>query len=136
MSAIYFEQRGAVYAVRFRYDAALVELIKAAVPWHARSWSPQRREWIIEEFYGKPLADALRRIGCTVIGLEPPQPQHYDDHRWAHMLFKRVGRDRADQITARYRKCFHPDLQGGDARLQRELTDARNDLASKQERSA
>ena len=35
----------------------------------------------------------------------------------------------ADQVFHAPSKCFHPDLAGGDARLQRELTDARNELA-------
>jgi hypothetical protein len=40
-------------AITFTYDRDVVELIKVCVPNYARSWSLVRREWLIEDVYGK-----------------------------------------------------------------------------------
>jgi len=80
MSAVRFQRRGDVHAVTFAYDPMIVELVKATVPSFARSWNPQRHEWLIlEPVYATQFADTLRRLGYTVIGLDPPKRNHGAD---------------------------------------------------------
>jgi hypothetical protein len=60
-------------------------------------------------------------------------PAHNDDHggdvsRWAHLLFRRIGRHRSDAVYRALSKCLHPDV-GGDNALQRELNDAYHQVA-------
>ena len=97
MTAVMFERRAGMYVVTFTYDPMIVEMLKLVVPSYARTWSKPRREWLIETVYGKPLADALGRLGATVIGLDdPPHRQHATDPAgWAKAVFQRVGPNRA-----------------------------------------
>jgi hypothetical protein len=55
MTAVRFERRGDRTAVTFTYDPTIVEMLKLIVPSYARAWSKQRREWLIEAVYGKPM---------------------------------------------------------------------------------
>ena len=77
----------------------------------------------------------MDRLGHTVIGLEPPQPQPADDTRWAHLLFKRVGPNRAGPVFRALSKCFHPDV-GGDMALRRELNAAHAELSTRQRKES
>ena len=128
MTAVRFEHRGHTYAVTFTYDPMIVEMVKLVVPSYARSWSKPRREWMVEAAYGKPLADALRRLDCTIIGIDdPPQRQHATDHAWACAVFQRVGPTRAPLAYKLLSRLCHPD-HGGDHQLQVELNQAYAEL--------
>jgi len=138
MTAVRFDRRGDQYAVSFAYNADLVALVKT-VPSFARSWQPTGKVWLVASPYAEQLARDMSALGYIVVGVEPPQQRQYapdDVSRWAHLLFKRVGQHRADQVFRSLSKCFHPDLAGGDAQLQRELTDARNELADQRKETA
>ena len=124
MTAAYFERRGTVYAVTLdTYDVDAVEIIKAAVPSFARRWSKPRREWLIDEVYGQRLAAALRRINCTIVGLDHRDHAHDDSSAWARTLFRRLGPARAPQAYRLLSRVCHPD-HGGDHQLQIELNQA------------
>ncbi|HTX96848.1 MAG TPA: hypothetical protein VME67_19525 [Mycobacterium sp.] len=137
MSTVLFDRHGATYTVRFRYDPALIELVKAAVPSHARSWNPATKEWTVSAGYAERLAKALRATGHQVIGLEPspadPPPRAgaftSDMSQWARILFRRVGPTRRDPIFRALTKVVHPDNPAtGDTAIQRELNAAREEL--------
>ena len=127
MVAVRFDKRGGTYGVTFRYDPELVELLKVTVPPYARSWSPPRREWIIEAVYARELAGILRRLGHTTIGLEDA---HDDSCKgWAHHLFRAVGPHRTPVVHRALTKVLHPDnTDTGSTELQRQLNDARAEL--------
>ena len=130
MTAVMFERRAGMYVVTFTYDPTVVEMLKLVVPSHARTWSKPRREWLIEIVYGKPLADALGRLGATVIGLDDPQPQRQhttDPAGWARAVFQRVGPTRAPLAYRLLSRLCHPD-HGGDHQLQVELNQAYAEL--------
>jgi hypothetical protein len=125
MTAARFERRGTMYAVTFSsYDPMIVEMLKLVVPSYARSWSKPRREWLIEAMYGKPLADALGRLGVIVIGLDPPpRCDGADSAGWARAVFQRVGPTRAPLAYKLLSRLCHPD-HGGEHQLQLELNEA------------
>ncbi len=123
MTAVRFERRSDAYALTFTYEAFIVDVIKLTVPPYARTWSKPRREWLIEPVYGRPLADELRRQGCTIIGLDEAN----DGQHWARAVFQRVGPDRAPLAYRLLSRLCHPD-HGGDHQLQLELNEAYAEL--------
>lgn len=130
MTTVTFTQRGTDCMIRFPYHPDLVATVKATVPHYARTWNPGSKTWIVEAAYATALADEFRHLGHRVVGLETSRRRevHDDPSRWAHMLFKRVGRSRSDQVYRALSRCLHPDV-GGDADLQRELNDARDHIS-------
>ncbi|OBB71572.1 hypothetical protein [Mycobacterium sp. 852014-52144_SCH5372336] len=120
---------GGGYAVSFRYDLRLVDLVKT-VPAGARSWNKSTRTWWVSDRHAAWLVDDMRRAGYSVTGIDD---RHRDDRRdraadqgtWAQMLFAAVGPDRAAPVFKALSKVLHPDLVGGDRRLMQELNDAR-----------
>ena len=129
MTAVHFEPRGFEYSIRFRYDPAIVELIKLDVPNYARSWDPATKTWTVEAVFARPLAATLRRLGYTIIGIDdPPQRQHTTDSAgWARAVFQRVGPNRAPLAYKLLSRLCHPD-HGGDHHLQVELNRAYAEL--------
>jgi hypothetical protein len=128
MTAVRFQRRGDVHAVTFAYNPDVVETIKLVVPSFLRSWNPDRREWLIlEPVYATQLADTLRRLGHTIIGIDdpPPQRQHTTDPAgWARAVFARVGPNRAPVAYRLLSKLCHPDTPTGDHRIMQELNEA------------
>jgi hypothetical protein len=128
MTAVRFQRRGDVHAVTFAYNPDVVETIKLVVPSFLRSWNPDRREWLIlEPVYATQLADTLRRLAHTIIGLDdpPPQRQHTTDPAgWARAVFARVGPSRAPVAYRLLSKLCHPDTATGDHLLMQELNQA------------
>jgi hypothetical protein len=122
MTAVRFDRRDILYAVTITYDPIVVDVLKLTVPSYARSWRKPRREWLIEVQYAKALADALRRLGAVVIGLEPEPSSSIHDH-WARAVFQRVGPTRAAAAYKLLSRVCHPD-HGGDHQLQIELNQA------------
>jgi hypothetical protein len=61
VTAVTFTRRGDEFAVTFRYDRAVVELIKSVVPHYARRWVPNRREWPIEDVWSQPVGRRAAR---------------------------------------------------------------------------
>ena len=127
MTAVKFERVGAgvMFSVRFAYNPALVDLVKL-IPGHARKWDPTGKVWTVQAHYVHGLAADMRARGCTIIGLdqpEPPTPGGGTD--WASALFTRVGKARADSVFRALSKILHPDMETGDSTLQRELLEAR-----------
>lgn len=135
MSTVLFERHGASYTVRFRYDPAVVELLKAAVPGYARSWDPATKNWTVDAGHAERLASALRATGHQVIGLDPEPPPRTsttgDTAHWARTLFRRVGPTRHEPVFRALSRIFHPDV-GGDTALMQELNDARDELSTQQ----
>ncbi len=131
VSTVIFTRQGDGYGVRFRYDPALVELLKTAVPSYARSWDPSLKQWQIQAGHAERLASALRATGHQVIGLDPDPPPRTttgtDTARWAKILFRRVGPSRREPVFRALTRVLHPDV-GGDTALMRELNDARDEL--------
>ncbi len=133
MSTVIFTRQGDGYGVRFRYDPALVELLKTAVPSYARSWDPSLKQWQVQATHARQLASALRRTGHQVIGCDADDPPPRtttgtDPSQWAHILFRRVGPTRREPVFRALTRIFHPDLPTGDGRLQQELNAAREEL--------
>ncbi len=134
ITTVTFRRHGDAYVVRFRYDPALVELLKAVVPAYARSWNTSTREWTVNVDYANLLASAVRSLGHRAIGLDPQQPPprnntHTDPAQWAMDLLHRVGPTRREPVFRALTKVLHPDnQQTGDTRLKRELNDARAEL--------
>ena len=73
MSAVRFERIGAHYddflVSLIKYDQHAVDVIKSLPHW-TRSWDPMAQVWRIHPGYAEPLAASLRRIGCTIVGLD------------------------------------------------------------------
>jgi hypothetical protein len=125
MTAIRFTRNGYSFAVTFAYNPAVVELLKSTVPYYARSWSPDRREWEVDTTWVESLAAALGAAGHTIIGLEPPRPRATTESaQWARLLFNRVGPSRTAAVYRAQSKCLPPDTPTGDTTQQRELNDA------------
>jgi hypothetical protein len=135
MSTILFTRHGTTFTVQFRYDAAVIELLKAAVPGHARSWNPATKEWTVRATHAEQLAKALRATGHQVIGIGPPRTDPppraggpiLDTAQWARILFRRVGPNRREPVFRALTRILHPDV-GGDHRLMQELNVAREEL--------
>jgi hypothetical protein len=137
MTAAMFDRRAQVYTVTLiPYNQTALDAIKAVVPPYARRWCPSRREWSIDEAYGQRLAAALRRLDCTIVGLDSPQnpaqnPAHAADSAgWARAVFQRVGPNRAPQAYKLLSRLCHPD-HGGDHQLQTELNQAFGELSTR-----
>jgi hypothetical protein len=128
MSTVIFQRRGTTYTVRFRYDPTLVELLKTAVPSHARNWDPATKEWTVDAGHAKRLASTLRATGHQVIGLDPDPPRTdsgTDPSQWARILFHRVGPTRREPVFRVLTKVLHPDNPvTGDTAIQKELNAA------------
>lgn len=112
--------------VRFRYDPAVVSLIKSTVPSFARSWDAQRRVWFIDTDWTSGLAAELVCRGHTVTGLTAPRPE--GDGDWAAALFRAVGPQRIPAVHRALSRVLHPDTATGCPVLQRQLNDARTRL--------
>ncbi|WP_176358175.1 hypothetical protein [Mycobacterium persicum] len=112
--------------VRFRYDSAVVSLIKSTVPAYARSWSAQSRCWFVDTDWTTVLAAELVRHGHSVSGLSDPHTSSSGD--WAHALFRAVGPQRAPAVHRALSRVLHPDTPTGCPVLQRQLNDARTAL--------
>jgi hypothetical protein len=127
MSVVQFTDLGWVYTVRFAYDPQLVALIKGAVPASMRSYDPVLRQWTVNVTYVHKLADSMRELGCTVVGLDPPLQTGRDS--WAQQLLDQVGIDRIQAVYRALTRVLHPDNQvTGDGRLQQQLNDAYSQL--------
>ena len=124
------------YIVRFAYDPRLVDLIKT-VPRYYRSWNPTLRQWRVSVVYARTLANSMRQLGCTVVGLDqhereradPPPHSHgrTPRHNTFDLLFERVGHHRAEPVFRALTRVLHPDV-GGDTELMKELNNARDRL--------
>jgi hypothetical protein len=131
-AAVRFEHRGDHYAVSFKYDAGIVEILKA-LPSYARRWDPDRKLWRVDVGYARSLAGNLRELGYVVVGIEPPREpprtngRTIDGADWAHTLLHRVGPERRERVFRGLSKLLHPDV-GGDTVLMRELNAAREQL--------
>ena len=126
MTTVVFTRAGAVYTVRFPYDALLVELLKSRVPSYARTWFSAGKYWTVDSAYAAPLAAAFTELGCTVVGVETRTPSACDG--WAQHLFRAVGPSRVTAVHRALSKVLHPDVPTGSGVLQRELNDARAEL--------
>ena len=130
MTTVMFTRAGAVYTVRFDYNAAVVELLKSTVPAHARTWDKTGKQWAVDADWYQRLAAAMRAAGCTVVGLDDTRQQAHDGKEWAHTLFTAVGPARVPAVHRALTKVLHPDTATGCPVLQRELNDARAELES------
>ena len=143
MTTIRFTPGPDGHTVQFAYNRAVVELIKQTVPGYARSWSPERRVWLIDPFWAPVLADTLRMYGHTVVGLDDHHRDDRDRHchsggdaDWARMLFRRVGPARAGPVFRSLSRILHPDVATGDTQLQRELNLAHAEIAQRKDPAA
>ncbi|GJN99117.1 hypothetical protein NJB1907f44_48960 [Mycobacterium marinum] len=115
--------------VRFRYDPAVVSLIKSTVPSFARSWDAQRRVWFIDTDWTPALAAELAGRGHTVTGHAARTTDGGSD--WATALFRAVGPQRTPAVHRALTRVLHPDTATGCPVLQRELNDARAALEAR-----
>jgi hypothetical protein len=128
MTAIRFTRRGRTTAVTFAYNPNVVEVVKT-IPAAARSWNPNRREWLIfDDLHAAELAAALRGLGYTVIETSSAPITNGDTAHWARTLFQRVGPGRAPIAYKLLSRLCHPDA-GGDHQLQLELNAAYAELS-------
>lgn len=127
MTAIRFERRSADdYTVRFPYDREVVELVKTVPRW-ARTWNAVTKQWTVDSLYVPELADELRALGHTIVGIGGEKKRNNDTDApgaWAHMLFTAVGPSRAGAVHRALTKVLHPDTATGDTALQQQLNDA------------
>jgi len=129
MTTVVFTRAGAVYTVRFPYDALLVELLKSRVPSYARTWFSAGKYWTVDSAYAAPLAAAYTELGCTVVGVETRTPATSSAcDGWAQHLFRAVGPSRVTAVHRALSKVLHPNVPTGSGVLQRELNDARAEL--------
>ena len=127
-TVLFSSRRDGRYRVEFHYSAVVVELLKAMVPAHARSWNAATREWTVNLDWVEPLAAALRACGHTVVGFDETAPAAQCGS-WARHLYRAVGPHRLPAVHRALSKVLHPDnTDTGSHELQRELNDARAEL--------
>lgn len=115
-------------SVRFRYDPAVVRLVKSTVPGYARLWSAQARCWYIDHDWTAVLTAELVGYGHTVTTPSSDADVSVTD-TWAHQLFRAVGPQRAPAVHRALSKVLHPDnADTGCPLLQRQLNDARSEV--------
>jgi hypothetical protein len=127
--------------VQFRYDAAVVALIKATVPGYCRSYEPAARCWYVNPTWVPSLASVLRARGHLVIEPErtpppPPPPQRRTDATWAQQLFAAVGPHRQASVYRALSRVLHPDTSTGDHTLQLQLNAAYGEASTNGRESA
>ena len=123
-----YGEHGDRWSVRFRYNEELVELVKAAVDWRDRAWSPTDRCWYIDRWMVCQLVDELTAVGATVRWedadspcrrqqqAEPPSA--WAQPSWAELLMTAVGEARRDAVFRALSKVLHPDVvETGDTAL-------------------
>lgn len=123
------------WSIRFRYNAELVELLKSAIDWRDRSWSPDDRAWYVDRWTVCGLADELTTFGAQVQWLDSDSPcretesseppPSWAQPTWAEMLMAAVGPTRRDQVFRALSRILHPDVETGDTALMAELLRAR-----------
>ena len=119
------------YDIRFKYDPDVVELLKGVIPSSSRKWDPQGKFWSADVEWTKRFAEAARKEGHKVVGLEGPKvpklppPPPAPVISWADILLARCGTPELRQNVYRnLAKALHADV-GGDGSLMQELNDAR-----------
>lgn len=127
MTTVTITDIGYRHEVRFPYDPNAVELVKTAVPPHARDWNPAERCWLVDDYYVDALAKALRRNGHRVRRADgtPPPPPRQEPTPWAAALFAAVGTERHDTVFRALSRVLHPDTPTGDTALMHDLLEAR-----------
>lgn len=130
------------WAVRFRYNAELVELLKTVIDWRERTWDAVSRCWYVDHDAVDYLIDAMRAEGVTVrligadgrpitdtgsagTGTAGDPPPAWAQPSWAETLLTVVGPDRRDAVFRALSKVLHPDTETGNNELMRELIVAR-----------
>jgi hypothetical protein len=132
MTTVLFTRDGARYTLQFAYDRTVVDLLKATVPPHARSWSKTTKTWSVSVDWCRPLAATMRNIGCTVIGLDDARQQTHEGASWARSIFRAVGAGRVAAVHRALTKVLHPDnAETGSHELQRQLNQARAELEAR-----
>lgn len=120
--------------VRFPYDPALVELIKAVVNPASRSWDKPTKSWIVDSLAVGDFLLHARRLGHVIEdGRGTPPPPRQAPPRgadWAVELFAAVGPARAESVFRALTRVLHPDVATGDTVLMQDLNNARREIAS------
>ncbi|WP_078290444.1 hypothetical protein [Mycobacterium sp. D16R24] len=116
-------------AVRFRYDRAVVDLLKNTLDWRDREWDPQSRVWLVDPLEIDRLVRQLRSYGCevndqTTIHYDPPPSAA----TWAVAVLDAVGSERQEAVFRVLSRVLHPDAPTGDTALMRELIDGRDEV--------
>jgi hypothetical protein len=89
MRVVQFTDLGWTHTVRFAYDPQLVALIKGVAPASMRSYDPTLKQWTVNVTYVHELADSMRELGHTVVGLDPPLRPGRDS--WAQQQLDQAG---------------------------------------------
>jgi len=111
MTTVVFTRAGAVYTVRFDYNAAVVELLKSTVPAHARTWDKTGKQWTVDADWYQPLAAAMRAVGCTVVGLDAPGSRPTTVRTGLEPYSRLSGRRASPRCTAHCRRfCIRTRL--------------------------
>jgi len=121
------------FDIRFKYDPALVDMLKAIIPAANRKWDPQGKFWSADAQWSRRFADACRQEGHKVVGLSGPSgnvprmppPPPVPVISWADVLLARCQTpELREKVYKQLAKVLHTDL-GGDSKLMQELNDAR-----------
>jgi len=114
--------------VTFRYDPAVVDLIKT-IPSHLRSWDTQRKTWTIPAStvpsFVRMLEDDGHRVHIEGDAYIPPPRTPTAGGTWADDLLDAVGPQRVEPVHRALARVLHPDV-GGDTMLMQALNAARD----------
>lgn len=103
------------------------EIVKS-VP--GRRWDHTGQYWTIPTKRAADLAEALRAHGADVIVTRADNGTEQTTG-WAAALLDAVGPERAERTVRALTHVLHPDVDGGDERLMRELLAAHERRAEK-----
>src|SRR5262245_38779780 len=108
--------------IKCRYDAEVIDIIKAVVPYQDRDYDGARKIWIVENLYVDDLIKALGRaghfVGDTDIAPKPKgffAPKDFADHaalQQAAEILQAIPPDRQGAVFRAMARILYPDLYG------------------------
>lgn len=116
-----------MWAVAFRYHAALVDMVKASCPpWCDRWWDAETRCWWIDPHGYGYVAEAFRREGVVITENGDEVTPTAEETAWADALFAAVGPERIEAVFRALTRVLHPDAPTGNHDLMQQLNRARD----------
>jgi hypothetical protein len=105
MAATWLDPDTGLLAVRFDYDAELIDALKAMIPPAHRRWNASRKLWFIDP----PYEHDVRRL----LGLKPVTPIKVGLSKALDVLFAELPEHLHEATFKALRRTWHPDV-GGD----------------------